>query len=182
MGVIQLPGVLLCDDSITGGILIVSAIGLNRMPLSMTRKARAKGVFPICPGSRGLDRCVRTDFVCHVLTRCTNRETANRKVRTQAACAPADTHKQERGCLVCGFCVRWSWEGLTPRQRVWERRREISLCDTRLFIDGGEVEMDPNGSPLPRRAPPPVCKCHVSYRSIFNQLVLLRYNPPFLNV
>lgn len=43
MGVIQLPGVLLCDDSVTGGILIVSAIGLNQMPLSMKRKARANG-------------------------------------------------------------------------------------------------------------------------------------------
>lgn len=36
------PGVLLCDGSVTGGILIVGAIDLNQMPLSMMRKARAK--------------------------------------------------------------------------------------------------------------------------------------------
>lgn len=40
MGVIQLPRALLCDDSITGGILIVSAIGSNQMPLSMMSRAR----------------------------------------------------------------------------------------------------------------------------------------------
>lgn len=40
MGVIQLPRALLCDDSITGGILIVSPIGSNQMPLSMMSRAR----------------------------------------------------------------------------------------------------------------------------------------------
>lgn len=61
MGVIQLPGVLLCDDSITGGILIVSAIGSNQMPLSVTRKAGAIGeCFPFCSG------CVSQSAGCRV--------------------------------------------------------------------------------------------------------------------
>lgn len=46
MDVIQLPGVLLCDDSIRAALLIVSAIGLNQMPLSVTRKDGANKSFP----------------------------------------------------------------------------------------------------------------------------------------
>lgn len=48
--------------------------------------------------------------------------------------------------LVWGLCVRWNWGGLIPRQRVWQRRQQISLCHWKLFIDTGEAEMDPNGS------------------------------------
>lgn len=55
--------------------------------------------------------------------------------------APTETQSQFWGCWECVFCVRLSWEGLTPRQRVWKRRQEISLCDCGLFIDAGEVEM-----------------------------------------
>lgn len=36
------PGGLLCDGSVTGGILIVRAIDLNQVPLSVMRRARAK--------------------------------------------------------------------------------------------------------------------------------------------
>lgn len=37
-------------------------------------------------------------------------------------------------------------EGSSPRQGVWERRLEISLCESKLFIDAGEAEMDLDGS------------------------------------
>lgn len=142
------PGVLLCDGRITGGILIVRAIGLNQMPLSMMRKAGARREFAVVLFLKAWTAvCAVILHVSTVFTRWTNRETANRKVRThQATCVAADTHNHERGCLVCGFCVGWGWGGSTPRQRVWERRQEISLCDTKLFIDTGRVEMDPNGS------------------------------------
>lgn len=64
MGAMQLPGVLLCDDSVTGGILIVSAIGLNQMPLSVTRKAGANShLLWFCFSKRELLRA-RCDFVC----------------------------------------------------------------------------------------------------------------------
>lgn len=134
-----------------------------------------------------VSKCELVYCVYQVLTSWTNRQTANRKgENTQATCAPTDTHKQDWRCLVCGLCVRWSWEGLTPRQRVWERRREIALCDTRLFIDTGEVEMDPNGSPLLHRAPPAVCEClcenacrHYCRDPLFYQQVSLRSSSLF---
>lgn len=66
------------------------------------------------------------------------------KVRTQATHIPEDITVKRM--LVWGFCVRWNWGGLIPRQRVWQRRQQISLCHWKLFIDSGEAEMDPNGS------------------------------------
>lgn len=86
--------------------------------------------------------CAAILCISAVFSQLTNRETANRKVRTSATCP----HSHERGCLECGLCVGRSWGGSTPRQKVWERRQEISLCDTKLFIDTGEAEMDPSGS------------------------------------
>lgn len=128
------PGVLLCDGSVTGGILIVGAIDLNQTPLSMMRKAWAKtksfpfAVFLFSPTCEPV--CAVLLYVSTAFTPWTDRETAHRKVRTQATRAATDTHDHEKGCLVCGFCVGWNWGGWTPRQRVWERRQEIALCNT----------------------------------------------------
>lgn len=65
MGVIQLPRVLLCDDSITGGILIVRAIDLNQMPLSMMRKTREnRECFPFALVIFLKAKTVCSDSVC----------------------------------------------------------------------------------------------------------------------
>jgi len=60
--------------------------------------------------------------------RWTNRDTANRRVRTHMR---VDTHtnSKEDVWYVCWFGEGGGGgrEGSTPRQRVWERRREISL-------------------------------------------------------
>lgn len=137
MAVIQMPGVLLCDGSISGGILIVSAIGLNRMSLSVTRRPeRAERVshpsLGVCLKSYAFRDCA--GLYQRALTQQTNRETTHRKVRT-----PADTHQQERGCLVCGFCVRWSWEGFdTSSESLGEETGDLTMWHRAFYRHRGK--------------------------------------------
>ena len=142
MDVIQ-PGVLLCDGSIIGGILIVSAMGLSQMPLSMMKKACAKReCFPFVVF---LLLKAWTAVSPQFLHDAQAEKTTNRKVITQATCAPTDASIKEDvwyvGSVSGGDEQEWH---LVRESGRW--RPEISLCDMRLFIDTGEAETNPNGS------------------------------------
>lgn len=85
MGVIQLRGALLCDGSITEGILIVSA---NASQYDEEGQSKPR-VLPTC----SVNCCVCSDFVglyYQVLTSWTN--TANRKVKTHGQHVHPQTH------------------------------------------------------------------------------------------
>lgn len=160
-------GGLQADGGITRSVLIVSAIGLRRMPLSVTKGGFPFALLLIIRRARG------PAVPSRLLTRWTNRETANRKVRTPATCAPCrhtQTGRRMFGMwLLCQVELR---RVDTSSESLGGGDRRSHYVTPGLFIDSGEVELDPNRSPRPRRAPPPVCEWHLGGGSFWNRPIL----------